>query len=411
MKDAKSMIKKFKKNLQTVTIMRFLSLILPFLTYTYLFKTIGAEKLGQIIFVLSVIAFFRVIINFGFEISALRVIAKLKTIADKNKYALSVLSAQFIFIVGGSLLLLLLGEITGKTNTQWSLYLPAYLMLIGDTLAIGWYFSGMEVMKYITLRSILFELITLLLTVLLIKTTDNYGFFLYVKMVASWLSSSAVVYIVFTKFDFKLEKTTLKDIMIVISDSRYFFISRLFAVLHNEIATILIGSYLSLKDVAYFDLSKKIISVFLMPNSIINTVIFPYLSRTKDKKIARKIFHIRNLLAIILMIISIVFAEQFVFLISPKASVDAVFYTQILSLLILTRSIIYYTGLSILVSFGYDKEFNKSAIYSTLLYAVLSLALIFMDIVTVSNIIITMLLSSIFVAYYRYFYCKKYKLL
>jgi len=399
------------RNLHAVTVVKIVTLILPFLTYSYLFRTIGAERIGEIVFVLSVTAFFRVAINFGFEISAVRAIVCMATNEEKNRYALSVLVAQFGIGVVGAFALILLGKITGKLHTGWNLYLPAYLLVIGDVLALNWYFEGMLKMKYTAARSVIFEGATFLLTVSLVNKAQDYQYFLYLKMLSSWLGVCVVLYVVFAIFEFKIVRLKLEEVKNSILDAKLLFVSRMFAVLHGEIATILIGSYLTLKDVGLFDLARKILAVSLLPNSVINTVIFPYNSTTKNKKFMRKVFFLRNILATMIIAVIVLFSEELVKIISSQTPAPAVYYSQLISALILIRSIDYYIGISVLVACGHDREFNKSVIYTTMLYITIAILLVYFEAITVTNLILVMILTESFDAGYRYFYCKKYKLL
>lgn len=385
------------------------TILLPFLTYFYLFRTIGAKHMGAIVFTLSVIAFFRVMIKFGFEISAVRAVGRLKK--DINKYISTIIIIQIFLFIVGSFILVVSGYLLGNISTQWILYLPAYLFLLAEIISIEWFFLGIERMRYLTIRIIILELTTLLLTLLFIKDPLDFIIFLFTKLFAAFLAVLYTSYVLIKEFQFKPKKINMGDAKLAINNSKSFFLSRAFAVLHEEIATILIGSYLTTKDVAYFDLARKTLSVFMIPNSVINTVAFPLLSNTKDKILGKKIFNIRNMISVTLIILLLIIAPYIVEILAPTSSPEVVNYIRIISILIFIRGIIYFTGISILVPFGYDAIFNKSVIYTVLLYLALSLLLVLLNSFSIINILIVMIASETFEAFYRYYYCKKHKLL
>lgn len=192
---------------------------------------------------------------------------------------------------------------------------------------------------------------------------------------------------------------------------KVFFLSRAFAVLHGEIATIIIGTSLASSSIAYFDLARKILNVFLIPNSIINTVSFPLISKTKDKVLTKKVFLIRNVISVALVVLLLISAPYIVMILSPSAYQDTTDYVRIISLLIFIRGVIYYTGISVLVPFGYDKLFNKSVVYTVIINLSLLAVLVFSNNISVVNILIVMVISEAFEAVYRYYYCRTNELL
>lgn len=90
--------------------------------------------------------------------------------------------------------------------------------------------------------------------------------------------------------------------------------------------------------------------------------------------------------------------------------VEAWQYRPVVSSLYLT-AITYYTGATLLVSFGYGKTFNMSVIYSTVLFLLISLLLCMTDSISVWSVLYTMIFVEIYIVIYRFYYCKRYEIL
>lgn len=84
---------------------------------------------------------------------------------------------------------------------------------------------------------------------------------------------------------------------------------------------------------------------------------------------------------------------------------------EIFSVMILLTAITYYTGATLLVSFGYGKKFNMSVIYSTVFFLLISLLLYMTDSISVWSVLYTMIFVEIYIVIYRLYYCKRYEIL
>lgn len=397
-------------NLKSITSIKIVTLIFPMITYFYIFKTLGADNIGVIIFIISVISFFRVLIKFGFEISAVRALADGRN-ADRDEYVTTILIIQLSLFIIGSFALIGMIYMSDNLFEYWQLYIPAYLILLSEIFWVEWFFLGTGKMKYLSRRVLLVEILMLLLSLLLITAPEDYIYFMYLKLIASIAGAAYTSYVLITKIKFTPKIAGLDSLKNAFLDSKSFFLSRAFAVLHGEIATIIIGTSLASSSIAYFDLARKILNVFLIPNSIINTVSFPLISKTKDKVLTKKVFLIRNVISVALVVLLLISAPYIVMILSPSAYQDTTDYVRIISLLIFIRGVIYYTGISVLVPFGYDKLFNKSVVYTVIINLSLLAVLVFSNNISVVNILIVMVISEAFEAVYRYYYCRTNELL
>ena len=71
----------------------------------------------------------------------------------------------------------------------------------------------------------------------------------------------------------------------------------------------------------------------------------------------------------------------------------------------------WYMGTSVLVAFGYAKQFNMSAIYSTIINLSIYTIFFLCKKLTLNTVIAILIFDSAFVFTYEMYYCLKYKLL
>jgi len=415
MQKARQIYQKYESlfhNLSYMTILKVFMLILPLISYPYLIRVTGSDNFGIVVYTLSIMAFFRIFVKFGFEMSAVKNVAQNSD--DKkelSKIISSVLILQVIFYIIGFLILFSLIQIFEQFKTYQELLYYAYLLPLCDMLFLVWFFQGIEKMKYITIINTIAGLIGLALIFIFIEDKDDYIFIPLLQAISLLIGSIYSLYLVFKKEDIQFYIPSKDELVFYLKESFPFFISRSSAVFSEEINVILLANFVNMSAVAYYDLAKKIISVFKIPNSIINQVLYPYIAKRQDKPLAKKVFNIRIAIAIFLMIIVYIFGEYFVLFLGGQDMLATIPILNIFSIMLLFTAVTYYTGSTILVAFGYANKFNISVIYSTLLYLILSAILYITDNISVYSILFIMLVTEFYLLSYRYYYCKRFKIL
>ena len=399
-------------NLSYMTILKIFMLILPLISYPYLIRIVGSENFGIVVYILSITAFFRIFVKFGFEMSAVKNVAQSSGDKQKlSKIVSSVLVLQFIFYIIGFIILNILIQLFTQFSEHQQLLYYSYLLPLCDILFLVWFFQGIEKMKYITIINVIAGLIGLILIFIVIQEKDDYVYIPLLQVISLLIGSIYSLWLVFKEEKINFMIPTKIDLVFYFKESLPFFISRLSAVFNTETNTLLLANFVSMSAVAYYDLAKKIITVFQMPNSIINQVIYPNIAKTKNKILAKKVFYIRLVIASILMSIVYLFGEYFVIFLGGDKMLETVSLLNIFSIMLFLTAITYYTGATLLVSFGYSNKFNLSVIYATAIYLSLGLGLYVTDNISIYNIIFIMLLTELYVVLYRLYYCKRYKIL
>ena len=399
-------------NLTYMTILKVFMLILPLISYPYLIRVVGSQNFGEVVYALAIMAFFRILVKFGFEMSAVKNIAEnSKDKEELSTIVSSVLIIQiFFYVVGFIILYTLIQTIPQFKENQQLLYF-SYLLPLGDILFLIWFFQGIEKMKYITIINVIAGLIGLAFIFIFIQEKEDYVYIPLLQAISLLIGAIYSLWLVFKKEGILFHFPTKDNIKFYLKESFPFFISRSSAVFNTETNIILLASFVSMSAVAYYDLAKKIIEVFKIPNSVINGVIYPHIAKTKNKILAKKVFYIRIFIAILFIGIVNIFGEYFVLFLGGK---DMIYTTEILSMfsmMLILTAITYYTGGTLLVSFGYANKFNISVIYGTGLYLLLVSSLYLADNITINNLIYLMLLVESYILLYRYYFCKRYGIL
>lgn len=171
-----------KKNLKVNAVYNFISkilvLVVPLITTPYLARILHEEGIGQISFVTSIITYFTLFANLGFDTYGQREIAK----RQDDKYQKSLVFWEII-VVKSVLTLLSLGVLFAVSFTvgfggYTTLVVIMSLQVLACAFDLQFFFQGEEDFKSLTIRTIFVKLVILVL--IFVAVRDEGDVWLYV---------------------------------------------------------------------------------------------------------------------------------------------------------------------------------------------------------------------------------------
>ena len=154
-----------------------MGVIMPLITFPYISRTLGVENVGKVSFVNSVISYFGLLAALGIRMYTVSAGSKYRNDHEKmNRFANSVFTINVIFTVNAYVLLFLLVATIPKFQEYMVLFAILSLQIILTTIGVDWINVIYEDYFYITVRTILFNLLQLILLFLFVRTE---GAFLY----------------------------------------------------------------------------------------------------------------------------------------------------------------------------------------------------------------------------------------
>ena len=145
-----------KKNIFYSTILTTANYIFPLLTYPYVSRVLGVDKIGICNFVDSIINYFVLFSMLGVGIVGIREIAKNKN--DKECLNKTFNSLFFLNTLSTTIMLVLLIiaiNIVPKLNEHKELMYIGAFKLVFNYLLIEWLYKGLEDFKFITNRTVI----------------------------------------------------------------------------------------------------------------------------------------------------------------------------------------------------------------------------------------------------------------
>lgn len=168
-------MKSLKINAILNTIRTVVGLIFPLITFPYVSRILEPVGLGKINFVNSIISYFSMIAALGINTYGMREAAKIRD--DKislSKFVKEILSINLLSTTIAYVLLAFSLIFIPKFSDYRSLLIVCSASILFVTLGMDWLYSALEEFSYITIRSILFQIISLVFMFIFVRTKEDY---------------------------------------------------------------------------------------------------------------------------------------------------------------------------------------------------------------------------------------------
>ena len=392
--------KKIIENFSYLSILQILSLITPLITYPYLVRILGEIMYGTVIFAQAVIAYFNILVVFGFNFTAARDVSlhrdnpkKLSEIVS----AVTIIKTLFLIIS----LLLISCYIFYTSNMDYSLYYLSFWICLNEILFPTWFFQGIEEMKYITFINLGIRVLLIGMIFIFIKSPNDYLFFPLLNGIGALLAGVISFSLLYKKYKLQIVRVPLKTLIKYVKSSYHLFISNVSIQIYVNANKIIIGHFLGMREVTYYDLAEKITNMGKVPQSMINQVLYPKIALEKNKTFLKKVLKGTILMNVVLYLIVFLFSHQIVTYFGGNETV--------LRILFLTVPIIGISNVLMILTllpFGYNKSFTRIVFLSAFFYLLIVLIFygfncISLYTLTATNVVVESLVSIIAYIYVR----------
>ena len=312
------------KNASYLTLFEVMRMAMPFIALPYLFRVVGEERYGTVVFAQAIVALFALFIHFGLDISAVRDVA----IYRNNRERLNQIFSAVIFIK--STLALLVGAVLALAihlipalGSLSTLILYAFIACLADIFLPVWYYQGCENMKVLTIVRFLSIAFYTAALFLCIHREEDYPLIALLQSLGLVVSAVVSCGYVFLHDRIRLRIPPTTILVRTFRDSVPFFASRASLAVNTYMAKIMSGVYLSGAEVAAFDVAQKVLNGGMVPIQMLNQALYPNISRTRDRGMVRSLLRVVTLLVFGIAAVLFTFAEPIVRILSHGELTEA----------------------------------------------------------------------------------------
>ncbi len=394
-----------------IGVMKFLNIGSKYILVGYLIRVLGENGYGTLTWVDSIVQYFIMLINFGFDLYAAKYVVENKNNPKKLNEAISA-----IYYIKGILFLMsfiLLFPLTFNTeiNTVINLIFLMMVMGIGEVLTPIWFFQGIEKMKTITVITFFSKLILVLFTFFLIKSSTDIHLYILFLVFTNIIWGFFGFLMMKKEANFKFVAVTFQLIKNYLKEGYLFFIGKFSTFLFNLGTVFLIGFLFTKGQVAGFDIAIKIVFVFIIPFEVLQQALFPVIVRGVRKSVLRKITVATFIISSAAAIVLYVFSENVIVIFGGTEMYKYSYVLDLVLVLIPIVSLTIVVGNCILVAKGYYKEYNWSLIVSAMVFVSLLIVLKTTDQLNFLNVILIRVLADFIQLLIRFYYNFKFKII
>lgn len=357
-----------------------INLLFPLVTMPYLARVLGADGVGKVNFAASIVSYFIIIAALGIPLYGIREIAHVRENQEKlNKTFSEIFFINSISSTISIVLYLIIIQLEVFSENRILLYINGITLLF-NIVNIDWLYRGLEEYKYITIRSTIIKLISLICIFLFIKNEKDFVFYSIISVLALNLNHlwNIIHSRKFIKINFKEMnlKKHLKPIIVLVSVD-------LAVSIYVNLDTTMLGLLCDAKTVGYYTNSIKINKIIVSIVTSVTTVLIPRLSyyikndmRDKFEKLVVVALKTITCISIPSAIGVFVLAKPIVENFLGMEFSPAILTIKILSLLIVILSIGNLFGTQILIPIGKENYLLKSVFCGAIINFILNLILI-----------------------------------
>lgn len=360
----------------------FSALVIPLITFPYVSRVLLPENIGKINFVSTIITYFTMLAQFGVTTYGLREAAKIRDDKEKlKKITYEIVIINFITTVVSYCILFLYVYFSAKLFSYRKLILIYSLSIAFNTLGIEWLYCALEEYKYITIRQVFFQIISLTLIFIFVKTKNDY--FRY-AIICVFPSISAALCNIFhvRKFISLFKIKERLEIRKHIRPLAILLMLGLVQSVYTMLDTVMLGYLSDDVQVGYYTVGTRINHMVITLITVLNAVLLPRLSyyAEHDKSLFKKYFDF-SFCFILAIAIPCVFgveilAPQLVSLLSGDNFTDVVPVLRIISPIICILTISDQIGMQLFVPYRKDFYILISVVFGAFINVILNAILI-----------------------------------
>lgn len=373
------------------------TIIFPLITYPYITRVLSVENIGRVNFGQSIVSYFMLLAGFGISTFSIRNGSQIRENNEQlNLFANRVFTINIITTIISCGLLVIVTILPTKVAMYRAIILLQGLTVAMSPLAVDWLYTVEEDFGYITLRSIVIQLLSLVLMFIFVKNENDV--YLYVALTSMSTSLGNI-------FNFLHSKKYVK--LKLVSDTHWneykssiflFFVNSIATIIYMNSDTTILGILKDDYSVGLYSVAVKIYTIVKQVfNAVIATTIprLAYLRKNDVKEfenLTKKMLSIASICTIPAAVGLIILRKEVITLISGNNYLEAAPTLAILSAAIFFGILANILANGVLICMGREKCVVKTTVVSGLGNAALNF--VFIPFLSQNGAAITTLLAE-----------------
>lgn len=370
------------KNVIFNTIKSAFSIIYPLIAFPYISRVLMTDNVGKVNFGSSVISYFSLIASLGVTTYAVRECSKVRDDREQlGKTAGEILSINLVSTAIAYLALIVVLIFAEPLENYRLLICIQSASILFTTLGADWLNTAMEDFKFIALRTVFMQIVSLFLMFIFVRKQEDYILFAIISVVAS--SGANIVNIFYRRKYCETRLTWKMGIRRHLAPILLLFSLILSQTIYTNSDMTILGLVKGDYQVGLYSTSVKIYNLVNTMVASIAWVVMPQLSAGFARKDYKEINRLLKYSMNFILVLGIpcvcgieIIAPQLIHVIAGEAYVDAALSLRLLGIALMCSFISGWIGNMTMLPAGKEKICLWSSVVSAMVNIVLNLILI-----------------------------------
>jgi PST family polysaccharide transporter len=345
-------------------VFQLVSYVLPLITIPYLVRVLGTSAFGLLAFYGSLILYFQVVIDYGFNLSATRDVAIFKNEPEKiSRLFFSIVTIKTVLMLACALVLMVIVVAFPRIHAEKELCFWLFCGVAGTILFPNWLFQGMEDMMFITIFNLINRGTVSILYFVFIKSPQDYLWFAYLNTFGTVLIGIISIVFAIKKYKITFFFPKQSEYFFVLKSGFQIFISQLSVCLFTNTNTFILGIFSNNQVVGSYAIADKIVRAGISLTGPVGSAIYPRTSRMFEQSKERALRFLKKIMIagggafFLLSLCLFVFADVLVLVVSGNKSTEIATLIRIMSVLPMNVFLDNIFGTQIMLNNRLQKQF------------------------------------------------------
>jgi O-antigen/teichoic acid export membrane protein len=257
----------------------FVGLLYPIVTFPYISRILMPEGLGLIQFLQSVISYFAMFAAIGIPLYAVKEVAKVRDdVSLRSKTVSEIFCLHALLTISVYFFLLLTGLLVNQLAVHFELYLVLSCHLFLNVLGCEWFYQGIEDFKYITIRSLIVRLISLIALFVFVRSVADiyiYAFLLIMAEAGNYLFNFIHLRKYVHLFSSKLKELNIRR---HVKPALEIFLLNVIVSIYINLDSVMLGFMKDNTHVGYYTAATQIVRALCGFSVALGAVVLPRLA-------------------------------------------------------------------------------------------------------------------------------------
>lgn len=355
----------FISNVFFLGLLQVANYVFPLITIPYLVRVLGPEYYGLLAFSAATVAYFSLVTDYGFNLTAVpQISVNQKDNKKLTEIYSAIISVKVILLVFSFVLLSLLLFSFDKFRQHWALYYITFLSVFANIFVPTWLYQGLQVMKYITFQSVLTKLFFTLAIFVFVKEESDFLLVPLITALGALVSGFWSQYFITSKFGIKFKFSDIQTIKYQFKDGWHVFYSTIAISLYTVSATFILGLFASNTVVGYFAAADKVIQASRGLYIPISRSLSPVIAKKLNKDYLTGMVFVKKVLIgsafynLVISVLVFLFADRIVDIILGGLYQQAVHLLKVMSFLPFIIGLSNMLGIQIMLNLNLKRELS-----------------------------------------------------